>query len=299
MSSRSDDEQYAIRAVDRAVDVLTAFALDAPVLSLAAVADRAGLSKPTAFRVLTSLRRRGFISQLPSGEYCLGFEIVALAAVRKGQTKIWDEALPYMRTIRDAVDETVLLSVRVGDDRFILDQVESTQPIRRVAKIGERVPLYAGAASRILLAGLSDDEVEAYLERTVLAKLGPDTLTDVDRVRSELASVRELGYAVGNNERNVGGNGIAVGVRDYTGSTVASLQITVPRERWTEDVRLRCLEVLAREASALSRHLGDMGDHPAAHLGASAPEATGATEARTTAAEETASGSEASRTPQA
>lgn len=270
MDARSDDEQYAIRAIDRAVDVLKAFDHDEPVLTLAAVAQRANLSKPTAFRVLTSLRRRGFISQTASGEYCLGFEIVSLAAVRKRQTKIWDEALPFMRNVRDAVDETVLLSVRVGDERIILDQVESTQPIRRVAKIGERVPLYAGAASRILLAGLSDAEVEAYLQRTELHKLGPDTLTDANRVRTELASVRELGYAVGNNERNVGGNGVAVGVRDYTGSTVAALQITVPRERWTEDVRLCSLEALAREAAALSRQLGDPDEHPAAHLAGAA-----------------------------
>ena len=59
---------------------------------------------------------------------------MALAAVRKRQTKIWDEALPFMRTMRDVVDETVLLSVRVGDERFILDQVESAQSIRRVAR---------------------------------------------------------------------------------------------------------------------------------------------------------------------
>ena len=236
------------------------------MLSLAAVAQRSKLSKPTAFRILTSLRRRGFISQTPAGDYCLGFEIVALAAVRKRQTKIWDEALPFMRTMRDVIDETVLLSVRVGDERFILDQVESTQSIRRVAKIGERVPLYAGAAGRVLLAGLTPDEVDAYLERTVLHKLGPNTLTDATQLRSELDSVRELGYAVGNNERNVGGNGLAVGVRDYTGEIVAALQVTVPRERWTDDVRVRCLEVLARGTSELSRHLGDTGEHPAEHL---------------------------------
>jgi IclR family KDG regulon transcriptional repressor len=266
MPARAEDDQCTIRAIDRALDVLMAFDQERPALLLAEVAERSNLSKPTAFRVLTSLRRRGFISQSPSGDYSLGFEIVTLAAVRKRQSKVWDEALPFMRTVRDAVDETVLLSVRVGDERIILDQVESGQPIRRVAKIGERVPLYAGAASRILLAGMGDDEVEKYLERTVLHKLGPDTLTDVGQLRRELASVRELGYAVGNNERNVGGNGIAVGVQDYSRQTVAALQVTVPRERWTDDVRVRCLEVLAVEAAALSRHLGNTGDHPAAHL---------------------------------
>jgi IclR family KDG regulon transcriptional repressor len=260
-----DGQQYAIRAVDRAVDVLVAFR-EEPVLSLPEVAKRANLTKPTAFRVLSSLRRRGFVSQTPNGDYELGYQILGLAAAHKRRTKIVDEALRFMNQIRDAVDETVLLCVRVDDDRFILEAVESRQEIRRVAKIGERVPLYAGASSRVLLAGQPDHEIEAYLERTKLIKLGANTITDKQHLRRELATVRELGYAIGSSERRVGGTGVAVAVRDYTAVTVAALQVTVPTERWTNQVRVRCLQVLARAATALSAHLGDSGPHPAQHL---------------------------------
>jgi DNA-binding IclR family transcriptional regulator len=253
----TEDEQYAIRAIDRAIDVLMGFTGESPVQSLGEVAANADLSKPTTFRILSSLRRRGFIAQSEHGDYSLGFEIVGLAEVRKGQTKIWDEALPYMRKIRDAIDETVLLCIRVNDDRYILDQVESTHPIRRVAKIGEHVPLYVGAASRILLAAMDDSDIESYLQRTSLTQLRPGTLTDVEQLKRELDSVRQLGYAIGNNERNVGGSGIAVGIRDYSGRTVAALQVTVPTERWTDHVRVRCLAVLSTCAGELSRQLGE------------------------------------------
>jgi DNA-binding IclR family transcriptional regulator len=262
----TDEGQYAIRAVDRAIDVLMAFDQDRSTLSLATVAMRANLSKPTAFRILASLRQRGFVNQTADGEYELGYEIVRLAAVRKRQTNVWEEARPHMQRARDAVDETVLLSVRVDDDRLVLDQVESTRDIRRVAKIGERVPLYVGASSRILLAGLSDAEIQAYLERTPLDRLGPGTITDADRLWDELRSVRKFGYAFGVKERSVGGCGVAVGVRDYSSQIVAALQITVPSERWTETVRMRCLQVLATEAVALSARLGDRERHPAAHV---------------------------------
>jgi IclR family transcriptional regulator, KDG regulon repressor len=288
MTTHDSGGQYAIRAVDRAIDVLMAFDQDESPLSLAAVASRAQLSKPTAFRVLSSLRRRGFVSQAPNGDYELGFEIVRLAAVRKRQTRLWDAAMPCMRRVRDAVDETVLLTIRVDDHRYVLDQVESTRDIRRVAKIGERVPLYVGASGRVLLAALSDQEVEAYLERTSLEKLGPRTITDPEQLRHELASVRELGYAFGTNERRVGGCAVAVGVRDYTGKIVAALQITAPRERWTDAVGHRCLQVLAAESVALSARLGDRGPHPAAHLvdgdaaETSTPRQTAGNDARTT-----------------
>lgn len=266
MRSLADEGQYAIRAVDRAIDVLMAFDQDRSTLSLATVATRANLSKPTTFRILASLRQRGFVNQTADGEYELGYEIVRLAAVRKRQTNVWEEARPHMERARDAVDETVLLCVRVDDDRLVLDQVESTRDIRRVAKIGERVPLYVGASSRVLLAGLSDAEIHSYLERTRLERLGPGTITDADRLWDELRSVRTRGYAFGEKERSVGGCGVAVGVRDYSSQIVAALQITVPSERWTETVRMRCLQVLATEAIALSARLGDRERHHAAHV---------------------------------
>jgi IclR family KDG regulon transcriptional repressor len=254
----NEGDAYSIRAIDRAIDILTSFSEESPTLSLSEVADRANLSKPTAFRILSSLRHRGFITQdTERGDYALGYEIVALAGVRRRQTKVWEVAMPFMRRVRDAVDETVLLCIRTGNERYILDQVESTQPIRRVAKIGERVPLYAGAASRILLAAMTETEIDEYLRTTTLERLGPATFTDERRLRKELASVRQSGYAIGHNERNHGGSGLAVGVRDHTGDTVAALQVTVPTERWNAEVRRNVISVLMETSHELSMQLGD------------------------------------------
>ena len=72
MSGSGDGQQYTIRAVDRAVDILLVFQ-EQSTLPLHELAGRANLSKPTAFRVLSSLRQRGFVSQLPNGDYQLGF----------------------------------------------------------------------------------------------------------------------------------------------------------------------------------------------------------------------------------
>jgi IclR family transcriptional regulator, KDG regulon repressor len=259
----ADNEAYTIRAIDRAVDVLQAFTHEKPSLSLAEIADHAGLSKPTAFRFLANLKRRGFVEQDGErGLYSLGFELVTLADVRKQQTKVWDIALPYLGRIRDAVDETVLLCTRVNDERYVLDQVESSQAIRRVARIGERVPLYAGAASRILLAAMSDAEIDEYFERTALVRLGPSTITDPDVLRKQVEWIREHGYAVGSRERNFGGGGIAVGVRDYTGEVVAALQVTIPVERLTDEVRAKALEALVLVGHDLSSALGHRGPGP-------------------------------------
>jgi DNA-binding IclR family transcriptional regulator len=253
-----DSRRYTVQALNRAIDVLMAFSEQSPALTLGEVSARTGLSKPTAFRLLATLRNRGLIRQDPgSGKYELGFSMLALAAVRARQANVRDRAVRVMRNIRDAVNETVVLSVREGDSRVHVDQVEGRHPFRRIASPGERAPLYAGAASKVLLAALSDGEVDDYLRRVPLVPLSTTTVTNRARLRKELALIRQRDYAQGLNERNLGGAGVAAPVRDHTGCVVAVLHVSVPITRYTSRVRALCVRAVREGAVALSRELGD------------------------------------------
>lgn len=252
-----DSQRYTVQALDRAIDVLMAFSEQSPALTLGEVSVRTGLSKPTAFRLLATLRNRGLIRQDPgNGKYELGFSMLAFAAVRARQANVRDRAIRYMRNIRDAVNETVVLSVREGDSRVHVDQVEGGHPFRRIASPGERAPLYAGAASKVLLAALSDGEVDDYLKRVPLVPLSASTVTNRARLGKELTRIRRRGYAQGLNERNLGGAGVAAPVRDHTGGAVAVLHISVPIARYTPQVRQLCVTQVREGAVALSRELG-------------------------------------------
>lgn len=249
-----------IEAIHRALDVLGAFTSREPELRLAAVARKAGLPKPTTFRILATLRSRGLVTQDgASGLYSLGFGVLELAAVRTQQTSVRDEALPVLRSIRDALGETSVLSVRVGDHRVHLEQAEGTLPIRRHVEMGERVPLYAGGASKVLLAGMADDEIRDYLERVALSSYSATTTTDPVRLLDEIVAIRTQGCAEGVNERNLGGVGVAAPIYDHTGATVAALHVSVPQFRYSRDVRKACLEAVTAGAGTVSERLGYSG----------------------------------------
>lgn len=256
-SSEGAKLRYRIQSVDRAIVCLQAFTQEQPELSLREVADRAGLAKPTAFRLLATLEARDLISEnSATNMYSLGSGILALAAVRARQSSLLDAALPIMRRIRDTVNETVSLSVRVGDERVHLYQIESLHPIRRTTEIGERSPLYAGASNRVLLAAMSDTEIADYLARTPLIAFTPNTITTVDRLWAEIRIVRERGFAESNGERYVGGEAVAAPVRDAAGAVIAALYVSVPTARYTPDLRLQCIEVVLDDVAMLSRELG-------------------------------------------
>lgn len=248
------DARYRVQVLDRAIDILTAFSPAEPALGLPELARRTKLTKPTTFRLVNNLRRRGLLRQDQNGRYELGAEILALAA--SCRIDVRELARPLMRHLRDSFNETVVLSVRVGDERVHIEVIESTHPIRRTSYAGERMPLYAGAGSKIHLANMPDDEIDAYLARTTLVRYSPTTIVDARRMRQEVAAIRARGWAEGVSERNTGGGGVAFPIRDQSGAVVAALHVAVPMARFTPHLHARCVDELKRAAAELSAALG-------------------------------------------
>jgi DNA-binding IclR family transcriptional regulator len=207
---------YAIGVLRRAFDILAIFSHARPSLSLGEIVTAVRLPKTTVFRVLSSLVERGYCECDPqTGKYSLGFELLRLADIRRRQTNVHDVAAPAMREIRNAVNETVILSVRAGDSRVHIDFVEGLHAMRRMADLGVPAPLYAGAASKVLLAGMNDDEIDAYLDRTDLAAFQDSTITDRALLWREVRSIRKRGFAESKGELFAGGGALAapIGVR--------------------------------------------------------------------------------------
>jgi IclR family transcriptional regulator, KDG regulon repressor len=261
--TRSDGESsnlsnaYSIEVLTRAINVLSAFGHAHPQLSLSEIVTVVRLPKTTVFRLLSSLVERDLCEFDPqSGKYSLGFELVRLADIRRRQTNVHDVAIPVMRDIRNEVNETVILSVRSGDFRVHIDFVEGLHPMRRMADLGVRAPLYAGAASKVLLAGMEDDDIESYLARTELAPLQKTTITDKTVLWREIRTIRKRGYAESKGEIFTGGGALAAPLKDFSGKTVAVMDILTPENRYTPRHRERCIALLLDGARRGSERLG-------------------------------------------
>jgi DNA-binding IclR family transcriptional regulator len=252
---------YSIEVLNRAIDVLSAFGNARPSLGLSEIVDAVRLPKTTVFRLLSSLAARDFCELDPqTGKYSLGFELVRLADIRRRQTNVQAVAMPAMRDIRNEVNETVILSVRSGDFRVHIDFVEGLHPMRRMADLGVRAPLYAGAASKILLAGMDDEEIEAYLDRTDLTAFQETTITDRTVLWRDIRSIRKRGYAESKGELFAGGRALAAPLKDFSGRTVAVIDILTPEHRYTAQHRERCIALLLDGARRVSERLGHRDD---------------------------------------
>ncbi|WP_324275489.1 IclR family transcriptional regulator domain-containing protein [Blastococcus brunescens] len=155
------------------------------------------------------------------------------------------------------VDESSSISVLDGDDVVYVGRVHTKRIMTVLITVGTRFPAYATSMGHVLLAGLPDDELAAYLGRAQLATLTPRTVTDAGTLRDRLDQVRSQGYALVDQELEEGLRSAAAPVRDRTGAVVAAVNLSVSASRTS----LRRLEdeflpPLLETAAQISRDLG-------------------------------------------
>jgi IclR family KDG regulon transcriptional repressor len=247
LPGKSSEDSGTGVALARAAEILFLFEPARPARELRDLAEATGIPRPTLLGILNTLVRHDFLlREAESGRYRLGYAWLRLADIRRSQSEIRQSALPVMRQIRDTIDETIILSLKIGDRRVHLDYVESTQPVRRIAHLGHEAPLHVGAAGRVLLAGLSDQDVDSYLARVE----GIDAASRAE-IRQAVETIRRDGYAIVAGTVNPDTAAVAAPIQAYDGAVVAALTISCPRDRFTA----RLGEVFARAIVAGARSL--------------------------------------------
>lgn len=259
--AESPDRRQTIASVERAADVLLLFArARTQTLGVTEIADELRMSKAAVHRVLSSLRSRGLIElDEDFRRYSLGPVAMTLGLSYLARLDVRQLALPELRELSAATNETATLSLRTGDTRVYVDQVTPLREVIMSVSIGVPFPLHAGASSKAFLAFLPDEQVAAYLGNKLEA-LTENTITNTHRLDRELRQIRERGWAQSFGERQPGAASVAAPVFDHLGMPIAVLSVCGPAERFAGEA-----EDCARRLTAVTGRLSvKMGHAPAA-----------------------------------
>lgn len=248
------------RSVSKALKLLRLFAETRAPMGLTEIATRAGIPKGTVHRLLIAMEEEGFVLQDgASRNWGLGFRALQQYNAFREQMSLLKVASPWMQRLRDEVQETVSLVIEDSGYGVCIERFDPNHELRFQNSLGVRVPLHAGATRKALLAFLPEDRRESILSEKGLPAITPRTITNPDRLREELARIRERGYAESEGEHNQGVAAVGVPLRDVTGQAVASLSIAGPAQRLTPEQIDRVLPVLLHTAQQLSSQLGFRG----------------------------------------
>lgn len=223
------------------------------------IAKAVEMNPSTVHRLLGLLEEEGFVRQdAPGGGYTVGTALLRLALTASGSHPVRSAALPHMRALAEASGETVTLGLYdpVRRQTYVLAVVESDAPVRYVSKLHEWRDLHTGASGRAVMAFLPDDERRTVVERTQLAPATEHTITSAAELERVLAEVRERGYAFSQEERRLGGVGIAAPVFGPGRHVLGEVGVSVPTQRFVPADERRLARLVVACAMAITTELG-------------------------------------------
>ncbi|OGX68179.1 MAG: IclR family transcriptional regulator [Paenibacillus sp. RIFOXYA1_FULL_44_5] len=245
-----DGQKLTVRAVERALDVLSCFTASDTDLSLTDIAARVQLHKSTVHRLLASLESKEYIVRDPGTEkYRLGFRIWELAANLARGDEPAQILLPEMEKLRDQVGETISLYVRDGLERIRIQAVQSNQSIRRVAPVGVRLPIAVGASSKVLIAF-----AEPQLRQSILDQLTWSNEKEPQLFLQQLDEIYKAGYATSMEERESGAAAVAAPIMNRAHKIVAALSVSGPSSR----LDAQKMKEIAPQIMSAAKRMGTM-----------------------------------------
>lgn len=257
------------QVLHRAVAILDCFSQDRPELGVRETARIVNLSSSATGRLMVAMKELGILSQNPATKaYSIGPRVLTWAGVYLATSDIRNVALPYLHELQQETRETISLYVLEDNERVCIERLESTQNVRFVApRVGRRLPLHAGSAGKVMLAFLADARRENIISSGSLSRLTEKTIVDPDKLREELAVIRQQGVAVSDGEWILDAAGTAAPIFDRNGDVIAALTISGPTQRFTEDTLPGYIEKVIRTARQISLGMGYRG----VRLGAETP----------------------------
>jgi len=250
-----------MQRLEKALDLLEVFLRQEGEIGISELARLSGLNVSTAYRIASTLVKRGYLSQSQSrGKYSIGLKLVEFGSAVKRAIRVREVALPVLERLNEIAEESVNLAVLDANEAVYIEHIESHYDLRMFTEVGNRVPLYCTGVGKVLLAYRGEEEMERYLNGRHLTPYTRNTITDIGKLRRELATIRREGVAIDNEEKELGVKCVAAPVRDQDGNVVAAVSISGPSARLTSG-KVRKLKSLVRDfGREISRKMGYQGD---------------------------------------
>ena len=198
--------------VERAFDILMSFSEERQVITAAEVSDRFEMPRSTTYRYLSTLKSYGLLEEREGGGYRLGPKVFALARATIRSTGLVDVARPFLEELSRASGETVLLNQILGGEILVIDCIESQQHLKISYLKGSVIPVPAGASAKTFLAFDPSIDLDEFMAEAPLKKHVPKTIIDRKVLMRKIMEAREVGYALNDEEIDVGVRAIAAPV---------------------------------------------------------------------------------------
>lgn len=241
-----------VAGLEKGLQVIEAFDQERSRLTVSEVAQRTGLTRAAARRYLLTLVHLGYARQTDK-VFSLTPKILRLGQSYLHSARLPRIVQPLLYRLAYSLGEAASAGVLEGGDLVCVAAVSAGRVVSATLQPGTRVPAYCTASGRVMLATLSDSALQAYIDTVELEKLTEHTVADRAALQAEIGRIRGQGYALVNQEMELGLRTLAVPLRNFKGETVAAMNVSISADRMqVEQVIGSCLPQLVKVQSELS-----------------------------------------------
>jgi IclR family transcriptional regulator, pca regulon regulatory protein len=219
-----------VQSLDRGLSVIRAFGPDRERLSLSEVARATGLTRAATRRFLLTLVKLGYVRS-DGREFSLRPRVLELGYAYLSGLGMPEVAAPHLEELVAQVRESSSVSVLDGHHIVYVARVPTKRIMTVSISVGTRFPAYATSMGRVLLAGMSDEDLERYLAEADFAQMTDRTVTDPERLREIIGEVRKQGYAIVDQELEEGLRAIAAPIHGAGGAVTAAINVSAHASR--------------------------------------------------------------------
>jgi IclR family pca regulon transcriptional regulator len=240
-----------IEALVTGMNVITAFNDDDARLTPTELAEKVGISRSAARRYLLTLVHTG-MAATDGRVFWLTPKVLTLGRSYLDSARLPRAIVPYLQRLTAQIQESTNYSVLDGDDVVYVSRVNAARHLTPGFEPGTRLPAYASTAGRVLLSALPEAELDMYLARVELVPFTHLTLLDKDMLRMELATIREQGFGVTENQYEIGMRGISVPVKSRRGALIGALSVSMMVSSCSKsEATAKCVPQLQATANTL------------------------------------------------
>lgn len=246
-----------IQSVERAVDVLELFIKSNQQRSLKEISEELSLSKSTVHGIIKTLEHRGFLQQNETdARYKLGLKLFELGNAVFADLDVRMLAKPIMNKMVGELQETIHLVSFDQNEAIYVEKMDGLQALRIYSQIGKRAPFHCSGVGKAILAYQTEKEARRLLNQDELRSFTAHTMTTIDQVIDHLKDVRNLGFAIDDEEMEIGLRCIAAPIFNHRGEAVAAISCSAPTFRMSGEQFERTIKRVKQACEEISNGLG-------------------------------------------
>jgi DNA-binding IclR family transcriptional regulator len=257
MKKQTGNTRKVIASVQRALDIINLFDGSHAELGNNEIAKMLDMDPGTAAGLVYTLRLNNYLDQNPDNrKYRLGLKLAERAAVLLDQIDLRKIATPYLEELRQWCGESINLAIRDHNEVIYIERLFGHHSLGIRSELGKRARLHSTALGKAILANMNPEETEAILTGYEFISVTPKTITNLKDFLVELEGVRENGYAIDEEENELGGRCLAAPVFNNDGIPVAAVSISVPIQRLPREKIIEYGKRIKEATLDISRNLG-------------------------------------------